>query len=408
MKKVIFLLSLFLILSHLPSNAIESLDDIQVGGIYRMELFADKVLEGIIEDKTDSSLIIECQGTPYSFNAHLIKSYTLIAPPRKKSADGSEVLSFEELLHNSGAARKVKISLSNGSVFKGNISAIDSETVSLDVGGSVIPISREIITRITTLVPETKKQEQLSKVQKPQKPQGPFDTVYVLNPKTDEYGRRLNPLMIIGQIQSDEADGLIIITPQGAKRKILRDRIVRIKQHTEDNFEQKIKTYAKSLFCPANMILVDLPPGKEGRPFFKVCIDKYEYPNQRDVTPKNNISFNDAQELCIKVGKRLCTVEEWQWSCSGLEGYTYSYGYRLEKVYCNREGNKNIEPSGNRYKCVGKFGVYDMVGNIFEWVSDAKGNPMLMGGPYSKCQTVSPGMKGQAKSSVGFRCCKSN
>ena len=408
MKESISLFSLLLLLCPLTGSAIESLDEIQVGGIYRMELFSDQVLEGIIVEKSDSSLIIECQGTPYTFNATLIKNYTLIVPPRKKLADGSEEISYEEILHNSGAARKIKISLSNGSVFKGSISEIDSVSVSIDVGGSIIPISREIITKITTVVPEVKKKPRLPIEEKPAKLQGPFDTVYVLNPKTDDYGRRLEPLMIIGKIQSDDAEAILMITPQGTRRKIIRERVVRVQRHSEDNFEIKIQRYAKTLFCPSNMILVDLPPGKEGRPFFKVCIDKYEYPNRRGEIPKNNISYTEAQELCKKEGKRLCTAEEWQWSCSGLEGYTYPYGWRLEKTFCNREGNKSIEPSGSRYKCVGKFGVYDMVGNIFEWVSDENGNPMLMGGPYSKCQTVSPGMKGQAKASVGFRCCKSN
>ncbi len=408
MKKIFILIfiSLPLINSHL--FALESLDDIMVGGIYRMELFADKILEGIVEDKTDSSLILECQGTPYSFTAMLIKSYTLIAPPKKKRSDGTEELSFEELLHNSGVSRKVKVDLTNGSVFKGSIVEIDSESVKIDVGGSIIPITRDIVAQITTYVPGSNKKQHVTKVKQPKKMTGPFDTVYVLNPETGEYGKKLAPLMIIGLIQSDEADGITLLTPQGAKRKIARDRIVRLQQHTSDNFEQKIQTYAKPLFCQANMILVDLPPGKEGRPFFKVCVDKYEFPNQRGTTPKTNASYDDAQQACKSLGKRLCKVDEWQWSCSGLEGYTYPYGFRLEKPHCNRVGNKNLEPSGARHKCVGKFGVYDMVGNLFEWVSDANDNPMLMGGPYSKCQTVSPGLKGAAKPQIGFRCCKSN
>jgi hypothetical protein len=197
-------------------------------------------------------------------------------------------------------------------------------------------------------------------------------------------------------------------TPQGTQRKIVRERIIRVKRNSVDPLENTIEAYAKPLFCSENMMMVDLPPGKPGRPFFKVCIDKYEYPNQKGAMPMVNVSFDEAQNLCRMQGKRICSTEEWQWSCSGLEGYTYPYGYQIETEYCNREGNSRIETSGNRNKCVGKFGVYDMVGNIFEWVTDSIGNPMVMGGPLTKCETVSPGMKGQAKPTVGFRCCKSN
>lgn len=403
------LTSIYTILFALASTmyAIESLDDIRVGGIYRMDLASGEVLEGIVDEKDDTSLIIESMGTPYKFNASLIYGYTLIVSPQKKGAPGGiEFVSFKELLHRSGAVGRIKILITNGNIYKGIVSAVDTEMVEIDVGGSIIPISKDLITQISKIKIEPKRGPKIRVG--PIKPKGPFDTVYVLNPEVDVYGKHLTPIVIMGKIESQDPDGIVILTPAGVKREFKTDRILRVKRNTAPTYEQKIKTYAKPLFCPGNMVLVDLPPGKEGRPFFKVCIDRYEYPNQRGNSPETNFSYDKAQELCNKQGKRLCAVEEWQWSCSGLEGYTYPYGYRLEKTYCNREGIQRMEPSGARLKCVGKFGVYDMVGNIFEWVTDSKGKPMLMGGPYSKCQTVSPGLSGAAKPQIGFRCCKSN
>lgn len=406
-----------LIILCINTYAIESLDDILVGGIYRMELLSGDILEGIVEEKNDTSLIIECQGKPYTFNTFLIHEYTLITPPRKKGAGKSqgitesEILTYNELLHRPHSVGKIQIRISNGSLYRGTVEEIDPETVKINIHGSVIPISRDIITQISTIVPETKKvllkrESKISK--KPKKVEGPFDTVYVLNPETDEYGKNLAPFIIVGKIQTDEPDGIRIVIPNGMLRELKRERILRVTRHTKPSYEQKIKTYAKTLFCSQDMILVDLPPGKEGRPFFRVCIDRYEYPDKKGVVPQSNISYNESQKACKTQGKRLCSVEEWQWACSGVEGYIYPYGHRLEKLYCNRDGIKNIEPSGSRHKCYGKFGVYDMVGNIFEWVTDSEGKPMLMGGPYSKCQTVSPGMNGAAKPQIGFRCCKSN
>ncbi|MCX7944394.1 MAG: protein kinase, partial [Deltaproteobacteria bacterium] len=37
------------------------------------------------------------------------------------------------------------------------------------------------------------------------------------------------------------------------------------------------------------------------------CIDIFEYPNKRGATPKTNIAPQEAEALCQKVGKRLCT-----------------------------------------------------------------------------------------------------
>ena len=409
-KKLTIIYTILFVLTS-TMYAIESLDDIQVGGVYRMDLASGEVLEGIVDEKDDTSLIIESMGTPYKFNASLIYGYTLIVPPQKKgSPDSPEFISFKELLHRSGAVGRIKILITNGNIYKGIVSAIDTEMVEIDVGGSIIPISKDLITQISKIKMGQKKDSKRGpKIQVgPARPGGPFDTVYVLNPEIDEYDKRLPPIVIIGKIESQDPNGILILTPSGVKREFKTNRILRVKRNSAPTYEQKIKTYAKTLFCPANMVLVDLPPGKEGRPFFKVCIDRYEYPNQRGSIPEKNFSYDKAQELCKKQGKRLCTVEEWQWSCSGLEGYTYPYGYRLEKTHCNREGAQRVEASGARLRCVGKFGVYDMVGNIFEWVTDSKGKPMLMGGPYSKCQTVSPGLSGAAKPQIGFRCCKSN
>ena len=49
-----------------------------------------------------------------------------------------------------------------------------------------------------------------------------------------------------------------------------------------------------------------------------------------------------------------------------------------------------------------------MVGNVFEWVVGPKKQPAMMGGPYSKCQTITEGVGGSAKPQSGLRCCKGN
>lgn len=465
-----FLIALVIFL-YAEIYAIESLKDIQVGGTYYMELTTGDILEGIVEEKSETSLIIACKGEYYTFKKELILKYKLISTFKKRSAPGAgefsydellrrksavgkiqvrvksgrvfkgtvssidtesvkvdvggsiisitrdiiaqilkitpqtgkpagpEIFSFDELLYRKGAVGKIQIRIKNGTLFKGTVSGIDKETVRIDVGGSVIPITRDIIMKISSVEAETEK----SKTQ-----EGPLDTVFVLNPETDEHGIHAPPLQVVGKIRKDDLKGITLTTPTGAIKMIRRDHVLRVYRHTPVPYEDVIKAYRKSLSCPGEMILIDIPPGKAGRPLIKVCIDKYEYPNKKGVVPYRNIPYTGARNLCKKNGKRLCTIQEWQWACSGLEGYPYPYGVQMKEHNCNTEGVKLVEPSGSRIKCVGKLNVYDMVGNLFEWVTDSRGRTMIMGGPTSKCQDISPGMKGAAKPQIGFRCCKSN
>jgi formylglycine-generating enzyme required for sulfatase activity len=155
------------------------------------------------------------------------------------------------------------------------------------------------------------------------------------------------------------------------------------------------------------MFLVNMTPGRSGKPFFKVCVDKYEYPDKLGATPKTGASFEDANKFCQQQGKRLCTSEEWEWACGGMDGLVYPYGKTFDQERCN-SNPRVVEESGNRINCVSPFGGFDMVGNIFEWVTAKDGKPGLMGGPFSKCQTVSPGGSGDAKPQSGLRCCLGN
>ena len=134
----------------------------------------------------------------------------------------------------------------------------------------------------------------------------------------------------------------------------------------------------------------------------------YEYPNKNDSRPQSGVSYADAAQICKSQGKRLCTAEEWQFSCSGVDRLAYPYGNEFIKANCNTESSTAIENSGYRYKCVSKFGTFDMTGNVFEWVTDANNQPALMGGPLSKCQSQSPGGAGEARPLNGVRCCKGN
>ncbi|MBD3240604.1 MAG: SUMF1/EgtB/PvdO family nonheme iron enzyme [Chitinivibrionales bacterium] len=390
-----------------------------VGGTYRFVLTTGDDFTGRVESKTDTSLIVDAQdGNGYSFRTAIVRSSELVSLPAdmvKKGGAGqgvveAEILSFDELKRRSPTGKKLEIRIKSGQSFEGTFAGIDGENLRIDVDGSVIPFHKDVVTQIATVVPKPEKQE-TAKPEKRRVHKGPLDTVIVRNPKTDDYGRRLASLVYAGVIVEDYGNKVTLEKANGKRIELQRADIERISKHSSssDPSLEPIKRYAMPLFCPDDMILVDVPPmpGTD-RPFFKTCIDKYEYPNRRDEVPKREVSFDEARELCAKQGKRLCTTAEWEYACSGLEGYTYPYGNSYDETTCNTSGAKGVMTSGSRPNCVSKFGLYDMSGNVFEWVVKGDDSPMLMGGPLSKCQTVSPGLDGRAKPLTGLRCCKSN
>ncbi len=397
------------------TRAIESLSEIAVGGVYRMTLTTGDVLEGVVESKNDTSLILESEGKPFTFRKWLVTDYELLAPPKKtmklSGEDGAvaevEIIPYDQLIHQRMLGREVDLRITSGTRFRGTIVSVTEDMLKLNVDGSIIPFTRDVIGQVSTVV-AVEAPKSAGKQRKSNLPEGPLDTVMVAGGERDASGAPKEPLYVVGAIEERNDKGIRILTRSGEKLSIPAGKVVRVFRHTVSPYERRIKQYAKPLFCPGGMVLVDLPPGDSVRPFFKTCIDKYEYPGKKGDEPKGNVSFEQAKEECAAHGKRLCTVEEWKWACGGLEGYKYPYGWHFEEKNCNTKGYPKVEPSGQRRHCVGKFGLYDMVGNLFEWVVDDQGDPMLMGGPLSKCQTVSPGLTGDAKPHAGFRCCKSN
>jgi hypothetical protein len=400
-----------------PSNTFSpqapSLDDVVKGGTYHFVLTTGDDFTGVVDAKDDTSMIVETkEGKGYSFKFNLVKEHQLVSLPAQQAkkqgptAMGDltqpQIISYDDLKLRGLSAVMLEVKIKSGQTFRGMLNSIDEEQMRLTIEGSQVPIARAVVDQIT-MVPTA--QQQAAKPES-KKAKGPLDTIIVQNPKTDDWGKRLPSFVYAGTITKETNSDITIRTIEGGIITVQRGQVEQVKRYSNVVADDPIIRYAKPLFCPQGMALVDIPPGKEGRPYFKVCIDKYEFPNMKDAIPQSNIGYEDSKKACERQGKRLCTAEEWQWACSGLEQYTYPYGHMVEQDACNT--SDRAEPSGTRYKCVSKFGVADMTGNIFEWVSDAQGKPLAMGGPMSKCQTRAPGSGGDAKPQTGLRCCKSN
>jgi sulfatase modifying factor 1 len=109
------------------------------------------------------------------------------------------------------------------------------------------------------------------------------------------------------------------------------------------------------------------------------CIDVYEYPNERGALPLHSVSWLEASERCAAVGKRLCAAAEWERACRGPQGWRYSYGPERDPRACNTPWYPSpppdlappYAPSGRYARCASPEGVYDLNGNLSEWVADA-------------------------------------
>jgi hypothetical protein len=380
--------------------------DIVVKGKYRISLVTGDDLTGTVESRTDSSLVFETiQGKPYAFKFSLIQNHQVIEVPSSGSGTSSssgftmEPVSYDELKNRAFANPAIEVRIASGSSFRGRLLSINDDGLKMDVGGSPISIAKDIVKQIFILPPSAiEKRDQPSPNM--QKPHGLLDSVWIKDGRTDQ--------LYAGTV-INEGDNYVALqcAEGGASLKFSRNQISRLIRHTAENTDDALARYAKPLSCPKDMVFVELPPRGIDQPFFKVCVDKYEYPNRSGSVPRTNVPFEEARSLCAQQGKRLCTDDEWKWACGGLEGLAYPYGNGFVQDRCNND-TRLIETSGNHKTCVSPFGGYDMVGNVFEWVVTQQGKLALMGGPYSKCQTVSLAQNGDAKPQSGLRCCRSN
>lgn len=185
----------------------------------------------------------------------------------------------------------------------------------------------------------------------------------------------------------------------------------------------------------------------------------------KGVFPQAYISRVEAKRACNNAGKRLCSRSEWMRACKGSRGFRYPYGNTGKRGACNtgkahllytffgakrggwsyenfNDPKLNQEPgflakSGDYETCHSDEDVYDIVGNLHEWINDdvgtdieqvlekdgverkeqpwRAGNGMFMGGFFSTTVEHGPGCTYTTIAheptyhdySTGFRCCKS-
>jgi len=168
----------------------------------------------------------------------------------------------------------------------------------------------------------------------------------------------------------------------------------------------------------------------------RYCIDRYESPNRAGAIAAVMTSWTDGKKACAALGKRLCTESEWTLACEGPRRLAFPYGYTRDATACpidkrsprvnearlfsRRSAAAEVarldqrEPSGRRKRCVSEYGVYDLTGNVDEWVVNERGRPYkssLKGGNWGEyrnaCRPVTRGHDERFYYyQTGFRCCR--
>lgn len=150
---------------------------------------------------------------------------------------------------------------------------------------------------------------------------------------------------------------------------------------------------------------------------YKNFRSEHAFPAGKEDFPVTEISYFDAEEYCKSVGKRIPKAEEWEKAARGTDGRTYPWGDKFDSKNINSSETAKGGPVkvGSFEKGKSPYGVYDMTGNVSEWIDawDSKkqyritrGGSYFDGADLNKTTSTLMSIPDDVHEYIGFRCAR--